>query len=132
LYIEYEVFINDVGQGKISSCLFNGEQIPRGSIETIGSFTWNYGDKIEIKNYYMDWYTNATVRDCIPRSRNAQCFSAPFGFLVRTPLVANYSYVQSCESYIVSFTNLTTGGNPDLYTYQWNFGGQGTSKAENP
>src|SRR5690606_29983341 len=84
LYIEYEVFINDIGQGKITNCLFNGVRIPSGSIETIGSFTWNYGDKIEIKNYYMDWLTNNSTRTCEPASRNSQCFSAPFGFIVRT------------------------------------------------
>src|SRR5690606_7633108 len=132
LYIEYEVFINDIGQGKITNCLFNGVRIPSGSIETIGSFTWNYGDKIEIKNYYMDWLTNNSTRTCEPASRNSQCFSAPFGFIVRTPLVANFSYLQSCSDYTVQFTNLTTGGNTNNYSYNWNFGGIGSSTQANP
>src|SRR5690606_26728477 len=91
LYIEYEVFINDVGQGITTECLYNGVKIPRGSIERVASFTWNYGDKIEIKNYYMDWLTNASTRECTKQTRAAQCYSTPIGFIVRTPLVANFS-----------------------------------------
>ncbi len=134
LYIEYEIFINDVGQGLVQTCLFNGQQIPRGTIEAVASFTWNYGDKIEIKNYYMDWLTNKSLRTCERLGRNAQCFQIPpgEGFIIRTPLVAYFSYTQSCESFVVSFTNLTSGGNPDTYTYEWDFDGLGSSTEKDP
>jgi len=132
LYLEYDVYINDVFQEKVSTCLFNGERIPQGSVEQISSFTWNWGDKIELKNYYMDWETNAAPRVCEKLSRNAQCYGAPFSIVVRTPLVANFDFTTSCESYAVDFNNLSTGGYEENYSFSWDFAGLGSSNEINP
>ncbi|WP_156877199.1 gliding motility-associated C-terminal domain-containing protein [Salinimicrobium terrae] len=132
LYLEYDVYINDVFQEKVSTCLFEGQQIPQGSIEQISSFTWNWGDKLELKNYYMDWETNNKKRVCTKLSRNAQCYGAPFSILVRTPLVANFDFTTSCEDFFVDFENLTTGGDTENYLFTWNFAGLGNSNEINP
>ena len=55
------------------------------------------------------------------------------GFVVNTPLVANFSFQTSCENRSVAFTNLTTGGDPAVNaTYSWNFGDGNSSTQTNP
>ena len=68
----------------------------------------------------MSWKTNDNTT-CEKLDRNAQCWSSPAGFLVRTPLVARFNFDTNCDDFIVDFENLTTGGNPSDYTFKWIF-----------
>ncbi|HKL36392.1 MAG TPA: PKD domain-containing protein, partial [Salegentibacter sp.] len=131
LYVEYDVYLNDEFEETITLCLFEGQKIPQGSDVEIDSYTWNWGDKFEIRNFYMNWNTNSKGT-CGNRDRNSQCYGNPTGFVVRTPLVANFDYITNCDDFIVDFRNLTTGGNETNYSYSWNFDGQGSSNATDP
>ncbi|AVR46132.1 hypothetical protein C7S20_13175 [Christiangramia fulva] len=147
-YLEFSIFINGnpIVNGDKSYCLnfdddgdgindvdpslkFN--QIPKGYRIKLASFSWTYGDEISIKNFFMNWQTN-TNSVCQKESRNSQCYGNPEGYIVRTPLVANFDYTQDCNSYVVTFDNKTTGGDPTAYEFSWDFGGLGTSTEENP
>ncbi|MBE7640246.1 PKD domain-containing protein, partial [Salegentibacter sp. BLCTC] len=131
LYVEYDVYINDVFKEKVILCLFDGQQIPRGTTAVIDDYQWNWGDKFELRNFYMNWNTNSNGT-CEKKDRNSQCYSNPDGFIVRTPLIANFDYTTSCENFIVDFTNLTTGGDNTAYTYTWDFNQLGSSNASDP
>ncbi|MFC5625488.1 DUF7507 domain-containing protein [Algoriphagus winogradskyi] len=140
-YIQYDLLINNQLITSKSLCVVSqnaGGQtinISNGQKLRIDNFTWNYGDKVEVKNFYLTWTTgNASASDktCSADLGNSQCyFSAP-GFIVNTPLVANFNAVTSCENLNVSFTNLTTGGDPAISaTYSWNFGDGNSSTSAN-
>ncbi|MGM1057335.1 MAG: hypothetical protein ACQEWG_15725, partial [Bacteroidota bacterium] len=142
LAARYTIYVNDVMVETRTVCLFEDVFVPKDVFEYIGDFQWNWGDKLEIKNIFMRWQTGNTNKTCPSlddTSSNAQCYGNPEGFIVRTPLVANFNLVQDCDSYVVSFTNLTTGVYPETsgYTYNWVFKDQngatlGTSTAQNP
>ncbi|MFC0264599.1 DUF7507 domain-containing protein, partial [Fontibacter flavus] len=131
VYVEYDVFINDQFVGQEILCLFPGTRVVLGVPITIDTFTWNWGDKFELKNFFMSWKTNAGGT-CEKLDRSSNCwFSAP-GFLVRTPLVANFDFETNCDDFEVNFENLTTGGNNAAYSYTWDFAGLGSSTLANP
>ena len=135
LYMEYDVYLNDANQGFVSQCIFNQTQITQNTPVQIATFSWPWGDKFELKNFYMDWKTNSSPRTCEKADRNSQCWSSPEGFLVRTPLVANFDFNAPCSpSGEVSFTNITTGGNTDspYASYSWDFGDGTTANTQSP
>ena len=135
LYAQFDVFINGLKGGDTRTlCLFGGVNVPTqdGLFYKIDNFTWEYGDKLEIKNIYMTWTTgNPGSGNCTPRLQNSQCYYNPTGLVVNTPLVANFDFQTFCDNRNVAFTNLTTGGDPALNaTYSWNFGdGSSSSNA---
>ncbi|RIW18121.1 PKD domain-containing protein, partial [Algoriphagus lacus] len=142
LHVQYDLYINDVLQGGTQAkCIVYEDQlgntinIENGDQLRVSDFTWNYGDKIEIKNIYQTWKTGKADSDdksCPPTAGNAQCdFKGP-GFIVKTPLVANFDYSTSCENFDVSFTDKSTGGEVGSYTWSWNFGDGSTSNLQNP
>ncbi|MGY5846993.1 PKD domain-containing protein, partial [Salegentibacter sp. HM20] len=132
LNVTYEIHINGIQIETVEICLFAGQPVPQGDVKIV-EYEWTWGDKFEIKNIFMRWNTGGGGNSC-PNfaGSNSQCYSNSPGFLVRTPLVANFDYTQSCDNYTVNFINLTTGGNISNYTYSWNFGGLGTSTEPNP
>ncbi|SDA92901.1 PKD domain-containing protein, partial [Algoriphagus alkaliphilus] len=137
LYAQFDVFINGVKDGSTRTlCLFGGVKVPTqdGLFYYIDDFTWEYGDKLEIKNIYMTWTTgNAGTGNCTPRLQNSQCYYNPTGLVVNTPLVSNFSFQTFCQNRNVAFTNLTTGGDPAVSaTYLWSFGNGNTSTQMNP
>ncbi|WP_188444310.1 Ig-like domain-containing protein, partial [Belliella aquatica] len=138
LYIQYDIFINDQKVGPtITLCRFSGVNVPNGQndgLQFIDDFSWEYGDKLEIKNIYMTWTTgNAGDGNCSATLGNAQCYWSGTGLIVQTPLVANFNFELSCDDLSVDFINLTTGGNTNTYTYSWDFGdGSTPSEQLNP
>ncbi|WP_169725066.1 DUF7507 domain-containing protein, partial [Algoriphagus terrigena] len=137
LYAQFDVFINGVKDGSTRTlCLFGGVNVPNqdGLFHYISDFTWEYGDKLEIKNIYMTWTTgNAGDGDCKPKLQNSQCYYSPTGLVVNTPLVANFNFTTNCDDFEVDFQNLTTGGDPaTTATYSWDFGDGGSSTATAP
>src|SRR5690606_12375926 len=133
LYVTYDIFQNNVLSENDSLCVFQNVQIERNTPLYIDDFTWTWGDKFEIKNLFMRWQTGGPKANCPSAdTTGAQCYGNELGFLVRTPLVANFSYAQSCDSYEVSFTDLSTGGNTTNYSYVWDFGTLGTRNVKNP
>jgi gliding motility-associated-like protein/uncharacterized repeat protein (TIGR01451 family) len=119
-YLEYDIIIDDVFLRKEVVCLFDRQKIIQGSPQQISTFSWVYGSKIELKNFFMSWKTNDNT-SCEKLDRNAQCWSSPAGFLVRTPLVSRFDFETNCDDFTVDFENLTTGGNPSDYTFKWTF-----------
>ncbi|SDR73798.1 HYR domain-containing protein [Gramella sp. MAR_2010_147] len=127
LGVKYKIYVNDIVDTEVEECLFEKEEVIKNTPVFISNFTWSWGDKLEIKDIFMRWQTgnslNKTCPDLGPGGSNSQCYGNDPGFLVRTPLVANFSYNQDCNSEIVSFTDLTTGGYPPAsgYEYTWIF-----------
>ncbi|MDX5338936.1 MAG: PKD domain-containing protein, partial [Cyclobacteriaceae bacterium] len=135
MYAQYEVFSNGISKGIRIECLFQGIRTPQGTPQNIGSFTWNWGEKLEIRDVFFRWQTGSPKPNsvCDATGGNAQCYYNGSGFVVNTPLVANFSFATNCENRIVAFTNLTTGGDPAVdATYLWNFGNGNTSTAIDP
>jgi gliding motility-associated-like protein/uncharacterized repeat protein (TIGR01451 family) len=126
IYVEYDVVINDEFVRKEVLCLFEGTRVVMGTPQIIDDFTWNWGDKFEIKNFFMSWKTNSGGT-CEKLDRNSQCWSSVPGFLVKTPLVANFDFDSNCNDYEVDFEALSTGGEVDAYTHNWNFAGLGNA-----
>ncbi|MDX5477054.1 MAG: PKD domain-containing protein, partial [Cyclobacteriaceae bacterium] len=79
----------------------------------------------------MAWKTNSQGT-CEKPNRESNCFFTADGFLVRTPLVANFDFETNCDDFEVDFENLTTGGNNAAYNYTWDFAGLGSSTLANP
>ncbi|MDI1321710.1 MAG: PKD domain-containing protein, partial [Algoriphagus sp.] len=140
LHVQYDLYINDVLQGGTQAkCIVyedglgNTINIEDGDQIRVSDFTWNYGDKIEIKNIYQTWKTgkaDSDDKDCPTTAGNAQCdFKGP-GFVVKTPLVANFDYTSSCENFEISFTDKSTGGEIDSYTWSWDFNQDGISDSD--
>ncbi len=130
----YELYVNgELSQKVITDCQQQTEAFELGIPIYLGDFVWNYGDELEIKNIFLRWNTGGNKANCpsIPGS-GAQCNKNPDGFLVRTPLVPNFTYTQNCNNYKVTFENLTTGGNPDGYSFSWSYEGEVFSTKENP
>ncbi|MFD2833926.1 hypothetical protein, partial [Christiangramia antarctica] len=128
LNVRYNVYVNDVLVMPQEVCLFLTEKIPQGDAVYIGDFDWTWGDKLEIRDIFMRWKTGQPKLDntecaSFDTNKNSQCYANPGGFIVKTPLVPNFSYTQECNSKKVIFTDLTTGGDPPVsgYTYEWFF-----------
>ncbi|MFN3801403.1 hypothetical protein, partial [Belliella pelovolcani] len=124
LYIQYDIFINDVKFGPtITLCRFGGQNIPNGlndGFQFIDDFSWSFGDKLEIKNIYMTWRTgSADNGNCVAEFKNAQCYWSEPGLVVRTPLVANFDFEDRCEDLQIRFFDNSTGGDPTAYTWKW-------------
>ena len=122
LYIEYDLYINNVFTGTTSKdCLFTGTTIATGTPQKItpSGITWNCGDLLEIKHIYMSWQTYGGRNNCGPNS--PKCYGNTGGFVVKTPLIANFSTAVVCDtSFSVNFTDSSTGGNSNSpYTYSW-------------
>ncbi|RAI83528.1 PKD domain-containing protein, partial [Algoriphagus yeomjeoni] len=141
-HVQYDLLINDVSQGQQGLCIVvedgNGNtiNITNGLQIKVADFTWNYGDKVEIKNVYQTWVTgNAKPNDksCPSSAGNSQCDFQGEGFVVETPIVANFEFETFCDNRNVAFTNLSTGGDPEVVsTYLWDFGDGNTSTQINP
>ncbi|SFO00240.1 PKD domain-containing protein, partial [Salegentibacter flavus] len=132
LYLEYNISVDGVLQPLVQECLYNGQSIPPSGYHQISEFTWEWGKELELRNLYMDWYTNPTTRNCTPRNSNAQCYRAIENYVIKTPLVADFDYNAICGSTSVQFDDQTTGGETQDYVYNWNFDGLGNSSTENP
>ena len=104
---------------------------------------------------HWEWYVDNAFRDSVHQNpsftmnttgphalalvvRNSfGCISAALKKIVYfyNPPTADFTFspVSSCnDSLTVRFLNNTIGGNPDAYTYQWNFGDGGTSSQTIP
>ncbi|MFC3880168.1 PKD domain-containing protein, partial [Algoriphagus namhaensis] len=141
-HAQYDLIIDGISQGQQALCIVvedaNGNtiNITDGLQIKISDFTWNYGSKVEIKNVYQTWITGnakADVKTCPSTAGNSQCDYVGEGFVVETPVVANFEFNTFCENFDVSFTNLSNGGDENVaFSYLWDFGDGNTSTAENP
>ena len=131
LYIDYDVFVNGSFSYHVNDCLFDGQPIPVGQNTLVQQVTWNCGDQIQLRNFYMSWQPNPS-RACAPNP--SKCYFSADGFIVNAPLIANFSSAIVCDSLSIQFTDGTTGGDIDNpYNYVWNFGdGSPNSTAQNP
>ncbi len=139
LLMTYDIYTNEVlTQSQQKDCLFSGIQIVQNTFVRVRDVTWNWGDKIDIKNIFMFWITGTaksgtTCSEDEKNNQNAQCYSSPEGFTAVLPLYPNFSYAPALCNTRIQFTNSTTGGTaPYNYTYSWNFDGNGTSTQEDP
>ena len=96
LYIDYDVFINGVYSYHVNDCLFESQPIPVGLNTLVQQITWNCGDQIQLRNFYMSWQPNAG-RSCGPNP--SKCFFDANGFQVNAPLIANFSNSIVCNSF---------------------------------
>ncbi|SFB51081.1 hypothetical protein, partial [Algoriphagus aquimarinus] len=142
-HIQYDIYVNDVKGPSQANCVVledasgNTRNVVNNEVFKIGNFSWEYGDKLEVKNLYINWNTGsaqANNKSCPTSAGNAQCSYPGVVFLVRTPLVANFDFETNCNDFTVDFENLTTGGNPADYVYSWSFtgGNPATSAASDP
>ncbi|UJP64576.1 DUF7507 domain-containing protein [Mongoliitalea daihaiensis] len=140
-HIQFDVLINGVRSQTIANCVVventSGQtrNVVNGESFKIADFTWNFGDKLEVENIYINWNTGAAQNDdksCPSTAGNSQCSFPEVAFIVNTPLVANFDSATECENLSVKFTNLTTGGAPANYNLVWNFGDGNTSSQVNP
>ncbi|MBC6369223.1 PKD domain-containing protein [Algoriphagus sp. AK58] len=135
IYAQYEVWVNDTLITTKVECISPRVNQPLNTPVSIGDFSWPWGSKLEIKNVYFAWQTgNGFNQDCSPGNLQSQCYFNASGIIVNTPLVANFNFQTFCENRNVSFTNLTTGGDPAVNaTYSWNFGdGSPLNTTNNP
>lgn len=139
LFMTYDIYKNGVlTQSQEKDCLFQGIQIVQNTFVRVRDITWNWGDKIDIKNIFMFWITGAaksgtTCSEDEKNNQNAQCYSSPEGFTAVLPLYPNFSYAPALCNTRIQFTNSTTGGTaPYNYTYSWNFDGKGSSTQKDP
>jgi gliding motility-associated-like protein/uncharacterized repeat protein (TIGR01451 family) len=136
MYTQYDIFINDQFVETVILCLFSRQTVIKGVPVYADDFTWEWGDKFEIKNIFMRWETgnpNANSPTCGNGSGgNAQCYGNENGFLVNTPLVPNFNFLTNCTDFSVKFTDATVGGNLPYKSWNWNFAGLGTSSLQNP
>ncbi|MDP2039694.1 PKD domain-containing protein, partial [Algoriphagus sp.] len=134
MYTQYDVFINDQFSETVILCLFQGQTVVKNTATFVDDFTWEWGDKFEIKNIFMRWETgNPKNVACGDGSGgNAQCYGNEAGFLVNTPLVPNFNFETNCTNFEVKFTDATVGGNLPYKSRNWNFAGLGSSSLQNP
>jgi hypothetical protein len=139
LFMTYDIYKNGVlNQSQAKNCIFSGIKIEQGIPVYVRDFTWNWGDKIDIKNIFMYWTTGNVPSNpppCLESEKNninAQCYSNPQGFTAVLPLYPNFIFNSVCNfTGAINFTNNTTGGVPP-YIYKWNFGGAGSSTQLDP
>ncbi|MCS5492000.1 DUF7507 domain-containing protein, partial [Algoriphagus limi] len=137
LYIQYDIFIDGVFSTSVYDCKFSGENVNNDGVTPydVIDFSLTVGQEIELKNIYLTWRSgNAGDGLCPASLGNAQCYWSAPGFLVRTPLVPNFSSETSCDDYTVNFFDATTGGNVGNYSWSWDFNGDGIedSNVETP
>ncbi|WP_272490625.1 PKD domain-containing protein, partial [Mangrovimonas futianensis] len=130
LYLSFDYYINGQFVTSVSDCLYPNQPIPVGQNLQVQELTWNCGDQVEMVNFYMAWQANSGA-SC--GTNPSKCYSNPTGYIVRAPLIANFSNETVCNSYQINFTDGTTGGDIDNpYTYVWNFGDGTTGSGANP
>lgn len=140
LFMTYDIHKNGtLSQAQLKDCIFQGEKILQGVPVYVRDFTWNWGDKIDVKNIFMYWTTGNVpanpppCEESLKNNINAQCYTNPEGFTAALPLYPNFSYAPALCNTRIQFTNSTTGGTaPYNYTYFWNFDGQGSSTLKDP
>lgn len=140
LFMTYDIYRNEVlTESQVNDCIFSGIKIEQGIPVYVRNFTWNWGDKIDIKNIFMYWITGNVpanpppCQESLKNNINAQCYSSPEGFTAVLPLYPNFSYAPALCNTRIQFTNSTTGGTaPYNYTYSWNFDGNGSFTQEGP
>ncbi|MEB2782313.1 PKD domain-containing protein, partial [Algoriphagus sp. C2-6-M1] len=140
-HVQFDLIIDGVNQGQQALCIVvedaqgNTINITNGLELKVADFTWNYGTKVEIKNVYQTWITgNAKPNDktCPATAGNSQCDYVGEGFVVETPVAANFEFETFCENLNASFTNLSTGGADGVaFSYSWDFGDGNTSTETN-
>ena len=128
LLLKYDLFVNGVKVDEVELRLFGNQNIPRNVPINLTQYDWTCGDKIELKDFFMSWNTQANSwQETGPRC--LKCFE---GFVVNAPLVSNFNFETNCENLNVKFNNLTTGGNEAGYNFTWNFGDGNTSNQIDP
>ncbi|WP_297337271.1 hypothetical protein [Algoriphagus sp.] len=139
VYITYDIFVNNtLSSENEESCLFEGQYVTLLQPEFVISFTWNWGDVIELRDIFMYWNTgnsDPTGTVCVPPDKNvnAQCYFNEPGITAVIPLVPNFTYEPFQCNTRIRFINETIGGEePFDYDYLWDFGPFGTSIEENP
>jgi len=133
LLASFNAFLNGSNSPtkQFSSCLFPNTKVLLKNYFFVTSLTWNWGDKVEIKDIVLAWRVNSSGT-CPTTDANNQCYKPTTVFTAAIPLYPNFIFSgPPCDSNTVTFTNQTIGGTPP-YTYSWNFGGQGTSTLKDP
>ncbi|MFO8148578.1 MAG: HYR domain-containing protein, partial [Gillisia sp.] len=121
---------NNFSTNVYEGCKYEGEEIPAtGKFLISEVLNWTCGSTIDVSQFYISWQERPS-NTCEPSG--PKCLQLTDFTRVETPVVANFDYVQNCESYATKFTNLTTGGEVEIYSYSWDFDGIETSTEENP
>ena len=55
LLIQFDLYIDGVLDSVVNTCLFSGEPIPVNVPWNVAQIEWEYGAKVEIKNFYASW-----------------------------------------------------------------------------
>lgn len=131
LKTSYDIYVNGVLVASHNACLFNQQQVVLNSPIYVNNFTWNWGDIVEVRNVYIRWSTNSNSPCSSVSDGNSQCFFSASGFIAAVPLFPDFDYMATFCNPFVQFEDQTVGGYPP-YTYNWNFGGLGSSTAKNP
>lgn len=107
----------------------------------ITEFSWNCGDEIlfygiseEKPNPIIAWADQAgtaTWKDCSTYN-TTKCIKDLEPLKINAPLVANFIFSKACDGVAVDFTDTSTGGDSDNYTYSWVFGDGGVSADQSP
>ncbi|MCO4820793.1 MAG: gliding motility-associated C-terminal domain-containing protein [Flavobacteriaceae bacterium] len=124
LYIDYDVYINGVFSNHVNECLNNRVEIPINQEVLVQQVNYNCGDVIEFKNYYMSWATNSN-KDC--GTNPSHCYFTAPGFIIDAPLIANFDYTTTCNTFNINLSDLTTGGDlSNSYSYAWDINNDGS------
>ncbi|WP_170932486.1 DUF7507 domain-containing protein, partial [Belliella buryatensis] len=116
---------------------------PQELILTDSPFLWSCGTSLGLTDILLVWRqqasggsgTNPTESnyDCSSYTNSSQCQEEPEAIrVIITPINVDFDFDDLCNDFSVSFENLTSGGNPENYSYLWDFGGLGTSTDANP
>jgi len=95
------------------------------------SYLWNNGSTLQTFtiNTPGTYWVDVTSSD-LCSSRDS------IVLIINDPPFADFEYFQSCDDYVVSFSDLSAPGNGDIISWTWNFGdagsGQNTSTVQNP
>ncbi|WP_299391478.1 gliding motility-associated C-terminal domain-containing protein [uncultured Gelidibacter sp.] len=124
LYMDYDIYINGVYSSHVNTCLYTGQVVPIRQNLKLTDISWQCGDRVELKNFYMAWQTTPG-KPC--STHPSKCYFNGEGYHVDAPLIANFSSTTTCDSYKVDFTSTTTGGDTDHpYTYKWDINNNGS------
>ncbi|RKS52918.1 hypothetical protein BC962_1161, partial [Gillisia mitskevichiae] len=135
LWAQYTLSITDIDGNTISKiyqgCQYEKKLIPsNGQFQISDEIDWECGSTVNISGFYLAWRERAT-QNCGPT--DPKCVRLGNQSRVETPVIANFNYTQECDSYIVNFENLTTGGK-GIVEYSWSFvgGNPSTSFIKDP
>ncbi|NQE53189.1 hypothetical protein C5S29_06315 [ANME-1 cluster archaeon GoMg3.2] len=104
----------------------------------IADVTWICGSELALKNIYVQWIEKGgtpcptcTYNDCSDYNK-PKCYKDLGPYIVRAPLIANFTFDNVCFCTSTTFTDKTTGGNGS-YIYDWDFDdGTSHSTDQNP